>query len=141
MSEIFDKMKTRLIADAGNDVGKRRTVDFVIWLIESGNHEDKATEIVNVNDKKSVFDKLWTSITDRARKAAVNGCACVEEKDVYMWAVEFFKLEACITRKEIADYCAGKLHANAENEKPDPDLHANTKNTPFSVDIDSLFDD
>ena len=136
MADIFAQARERLTADAGTDAAKLRIADFIAWLLESGNHGDKAEEVVKAGEKESVLTAVYGSIESKARKAAVGECACIEDKDVYMWAVEFLQLTDCVTREEIAGYCSGGLHANAKPAVPP----VPEKTSPFSVDIDSLFD-
>ena len=136
MADIFAQARERLTADAGKDSARLRIADFIAWLIESGNHGDKAEEIVKADGKKSVLSAVYGSIESNARKAAVGGCACIEDKDVFMWAVEHLQLTDCVTREEIAGYCSGGLHANAKPAVPP----VPEKTSPFSVNIDSLFD-
>lgn len=38
------------------------------------------------------IDECWKYIRSKAQKQAKNGTACVEDRAVYEWAVEFFKL-------------------------------------------------
>lgn len=35
------------------------------------------------------LDAMWAYITEQARKKAKDGCACIEDKEVFGWATHF----------------------------------------------------
>ena len=42
-----------------------------------------------LNEEKNLTD-MWSFITDEARKKAQNGCAVLEDKEVYGLAIHYF---------------------------------------------------
>lgn len=137
MTEIFSKLRAKLLTDAGSDIAKQRIAGFMAWLLEKYNHDDIASEIVSEKKKKSPTLKgAYDHVTAEAKKLAVGGCACIEDKDVYWSVVRYLNLEDCTDPDDVEAYCSDGLHANAETEKATKPA----KSSPFSVDIDSLFD-
>ncbi len=158
----YSKLKEKLKEDAGTDGALIKMADFIEWLIISGNHEDIAEKMLvpapaekpepadagkqKKGKKKTAppepeysLKKAFDHVRDAAKKLAGNaGAVCVEDKDVYWEIVKYFGLTDCVTKEEVAGYAAGNvsLHANAEA----PTAPAPVKSSPFSVDIDSLFD-
>ena len=139
MDEIFDKLQAALFRDAGNDAAKRRIADFIVWLLRTGNHEDIASEVIEAKKSKRSLFGAYEAVKNEAKAKAVGGCACIEDKDVYWGVVKYLRLEDCTSRSEIESYCSGDLHANAKIEASAQPAPGN--DSPFSVDIDSLFDE
>lgn len=44
-----------------------------------------------INSGKKTLNGCWNYITAEAKKRAVNNCACIEDKEVYGWAVHYFE--------------------------------------------------
>lgn len=136
MTEIFEKLHEKLHKDAGKDDAKRRMADFIVWLLGSGNHDDIAGQMIEAGKGAPSLNAAFEYVKNKAKEQAVGQCACVEDHVVFWNIVKYFNLEDCITPEEVKAYCGGK----AEPRDSEP-LHANAESSPFSVDIDSLFDD
>lgn len=54
------------------------------YLLSQDITKDKAKEL-----NEDVLSEMWKHITDKAQKEEIDGCACIEEKDVYGWATEW----------------------------------------------------
>ena len=66
--------------------GQARLAEHLTNLIDGGNTE---LEDAIVASNKSL-DDCWKYITYKARKLAVDGCACIEDEVVYQWAMKFY---------------------------------------------------
>lgn len=44
-----------------------------------------------INEGKKTLEQCWKYITNEAKKLAINGCACIEDKTVFGWAIHFFE--------------------------------------------------
>lgn len=44
-----------------------------------------------INTGKKTLQQCWKYITNEAKKLAINGCACIEDKTVFGWAIHFFE--------------------------------------------------
>lgn len=139
MDDIFDKLQAALFRDAGKDVARHRIAEFIVWQLRNGNHEDIASEVIEAKKSKRSLAGAYEAVKNEAKAKAVGGCACIEDKDVYWGVVKHLRLEDCTSRSEIESYCSGDLHANAKIEAPAQSAPGN--DSPFSVDIDSLFDE
>lgn len=55
--------------------------------------EENASDslVDRINSGKKTMKDCWSYITSQARKMAVNNCACIEDKEVFGWAVHFFE--------------------------------------------------
>lgn len=65
--------------------------------LESNSSEELANKINNGN---KTLKGCWNYITNEARKKATDNCACIEDKEVYGWAVHYFE-EDSIKENEI----------------------------------------
>ena len=139
MDDIFDKLQAALFRDAGKDVARHRIAEFIVWLLRNGNHADIVSEVIEAKKSKRSLAGAYEAVKNEAKSKAVGGCACIEDKDVYWGIVKYLRLEDCTSRSEIESYCSGNLHANAKIEAPAQSAPGN--DSPFSVDIDSLFDE
>lgn len=66
--------------------GKNQAI--VLAYLEE-NASDSLVERIN-SGKKTMRD-CWTFITQQARKTATNNCACIEDREVFGWAIHFFE--------------------------------------------------
>lgn len=51
-----------------------------------------------INTGKKTLSGCWNFIVGEAKKKAVQGCACIEDKEVFGWAVHYFEedsIEEC----------------------------------------------
>lgn len=72
------------------------------------------TERINTGTK--TLTQCWNYIVKEAQKAAVNGCACIEDSTVYGWAIHFFE-EDSIDGKAY-DKAAAKVKTVTSEDKP-----------------------
>ena len=136
MTDVYTKLKVKLLEDAGEDTSLQRIAGFTAWLLKEHNHSDIASEIVDAKKGAPTLKGAFDYAKAEAKKQAVNGCACIEDKDVYWNVVRYLKLEDCTSPDEVEIYCSGKMNT----PKPEEKLQSVAKTSPFSVDIDSLFD-
>ncbi|MDO5555245.1 MAG: Cas9 inhibitor AcrIIA9 family protein [Clostridia bacterium] len=66
---------------AENDVNISKIVDYLITRPDLDNFY--------LSEEKSL-KQMMKVITDKAKKSAVNNCAMIEDKVVYVWAVMYF---------------------------------------------------
>ena len=70
-------------------------------LVKAYLESNVSSELANkINNGKKTLNGCWNYITAEARKRAVNNCACIEDKEVYGWAVHYFE-EDSIKENEI----------------------------------------
>lgn len=64
--------------------------------------EDNASEELSlkINSGNKTLNGCWNYITEEAKKQAVDNCACIEDKEVYGWAIHYFE-EDSIKENEI----------------------------------------
>jgi len=137
-NNIFMKLRDKLFKDAGKDPALPRIAGFIVWLLEKYNHEDIASEMLSKKKDAPTLKDAFGFAKAEAKKYAVDGCACVEDKDVYWSVVRYLNLEDCTSPEDAEAYCSEKVHTHTETEDF---LHANAKSSPFSVDLDELFSD
>lgn len=55
--------------------------------------EENASDVLaeKINKGTKTMDDCWKFITGEAKKKAKDGCACIEDVQVYGWAVHFFE--------------------------------------------------
>lgn len=52
--------------------------------------EESASFAEDVLQEGKSFNDCWEYIRDNARKQAVNGCACIDDSQVYEWAEDYY---------------------------------------------------
>lgn len=74
-------MKLNLKAENANE---QRVLDYL---------EEHASEVLaeKINAGNKTLKGFFRYASEEARRAAVNGCACIEDKVVYGWAVHYFE--------------------------------------------------
>ena len=97
------------------------------------NREDMNDKFLN--EEKNLTD-MWSYIKDQAREKAVNGCAVLEDQDVYNLAVHYFdetnealginKTKKTTPKAEITKQDA-KTEENASNTKQDAQVQQEEK--------------
>ena len=55
----------------------------------------------SLSDKEKSFEKCWEYVRFKAQKQAVNGCAVIEDEDVYNWATHYYDEPNEVIEKEI----------------------------------------
>jgi hypothetical protein len=78
--------------------------------------EDLANRI---NDGDKTLSQCWNYIVSEAKKHAKDGCACIEDKVVYGWAIHFFE-EDSIKGEDFnkASTGAKAVKTGAKEDKP-----------------------
>ena len=122
---------TALFYGEAKDAAAIKIADFIVWAIQSGNHEDIADEFLG---KKKKLADVITEIRKRAQKLAVGNCAMVTAPEVYTWAVEIIGLRDCLTRAEIDRYCLGEAPTPEAAPAPEPPKPAG-----LDLGLDDLF--
>ena len=77
-------MRTKLKAEGANQRA-------VLAYIES-NASDSLVQ--RINDGVKTLAGCWQFIVSEAKKRAVKGCACIEDKEVFGWAIHYFEEDA-----------------------------------------------
>ena len=97
--------------------------------------EDKAFA-KSLSDKEKSFEKCWEYVRFKAQKQAVNGCACIEDEDVYNWAVHYYDesnktIETEMGKSRAIESAKAKVEAQTEQRKAvAKTTKAKTKSTP-----------
>lgn len=102
-----EELRTQLYSEA-KDAALLKVADFIVWICESGNHEDIAGDFI---EKKRTLSGVWKDIRACAYKKAVSNCAMVSAPEVYSWVAKTIGLQDCITSEEIDRYCLGEKTA------------------------------
>lgn len=61
----------------------------IILAYINENASEALTEKINTG--KKTMDGCMNYIKEEAKKQAVNGCACIEDKEVFGWAIHYFE--------------------------------------------------
>ena len=63
--------------------------------------EENASEVLaeKINAGKKTLEGFFRYAKDQARAKAVNGCACIDDKTVFGWAIHYFEEEAITESK------------------------------------------
>lgn len=72
--------------------------------------------VERINAGPKTLAQCWNYIMAEARKSAVNGCACIEDKVVYGWATHFFE-EEDIDGEKYNKSVAAKVAKSIEDEQ------------------------
>lgn len=91
-----------------------RNEELVLEYLKENASERLADKI---NSGKKTLADCWKFITDEAKKKAKNGCACIEDREVYGWAVHFFEEDDIKCAASKAD--TGKKPGKASSKKPE----------------------
>lgn len=92
---------TKLIAEGA---AQKKILDYI-----NENASENLTE--KINSGKKTMEGCFDYIKNEAKKQAVKGCACIEDQEVYGWAMHYFEEDA-IKEGEI------KQHAAVYNTEP-----------------------
>lgn len=74
-----------------------------------------------INSGKKTLQGCWNYIVSEAKKKAVSGCACIEDQEVFGWAVHYFEEDSIAECKTApaAKTVTTKAETKAE-KKPTP---------------------
>lgn len=98
-----------------------------------------------INTGKKTLQGCWNYIVGEAKKKAVSNCACIEDKEVYGWAVHYFEEDSIAECKSAPPVktVAPKAEAKAE-KKPVPEAKPKAEKKAPSKNVDedqiSVFD-
>ena len=97
-------------------------------LKANGSNQELILAYIEKNASETLVEKIKASgktlgqcmnyITGEARKRAVSGCAMIEDKEVYGWAMHFFEEDSITAAEPKAP--AAKIVAPAKVEKKEP---------------------
>ena len=97
---------TKLTAEGA---AQKRILDYI-----NENASEALTE--KINSGKKTMAGCFDYIKNEAKKQAVKGCACIEDQEVYGWAIHYFEEDA-IKEGEIQQRAAVY---EPEPKKPEP---------------------
>lgn len=99
-----------------------------------------------INTGKKTLAGCWNFIVGEAKKKAVQGCACIEDKEVFGWAVHYFEedsIEECKSAPAVKTATTAKPKAE-KKAIPVTDAKAEPPKAPKSKKVDeaqlSMFD-
>ena len=110
MADVINLVQSRTGLTANG-----RNQELILAYIEQ-NASDVLIEKIKASRK--TLGQCMSFIINQARKKAMNGCAMVEDKEVFGWAMHFFE-EDSIKANEI-QAPAAKILAPAKVEKKEP---------------------
>jgi hypothetical protein len=111
---------------------KSRNEELVLNYLKETATNDLAEKI---NNGKKTLRGCWNFITSEAKKRAVSGCACIEDKEVFGWATHYFwedAIEECKTAPTTVKTVATKPQGEAKKKTP-------PKNSEAQVSIFDMF--
>lgn len=99
--------------------------------LSAGNHNEAlvlehlkktVTDILaeKINTGKKTLQGCWNFIVGEAKKKAVQGCACIEDREVFGWAVHYFEedsIEECKSAPAVKTATTAKPKAEKKVEK------------------------
>ena len=100
-------------------------------LTAEGAAQKKILDYINENASEALTEKInsgkktmagcYDYIKNEAKKQAVKGCACIEDQEVYGWAIHYFEEDA-IKEGEIKQHAAvyEPEPKKTEPKKPEP---------------------
>lgn len=148
---MTETKKTELSAFFAKDKKRddfRKTIeDYVIWqlaaLPDEALADTTADEII-----KGIFDmkKICQTVISHAQKQKSGNSAALASYDVFWIVCKELHINGVITKEDTLGFVPEGFGKSVATEvyvpaPPETALHANAENSPFSVDIDSLFDD
>lgn len=82
-------------------------------LTASGANEKAVLAYIEANASQSLVERInsgaktlggcWSFIVGEAKKRAVKGCACIEDKEVFGWAMHYFEEDSIEEGKTYAE--------------------------------------
>lgn len=75
----IERIKT--LASKTTDPGIKKVAEYLI------NREDMNEKYQN---EEKDLERMWKYIGDRAKGQAINGVACIEDKEIYNWAIHYW---------------------------------------------------
>ena len=100
--------------------------------------------VERINNGNKTLAQCWKYITSEAKKKAKNGCACIEDRTVYGWAIHFFE-EDDINGEEIPNEPHVEVSTSETPEEkipqPKPKKKKETAQNFEQLGFDALFGD
>ncbi len=135
--EKFENLRQELYKQANGSQPLLIVSDFIVWVLDRGNHEDIADRFFSENSKqKKTLSGCMNAAKEDAQKQATGSYAMVEDCDVYMSIAKYLGLGDCITIDEIKQFSSGTLHAPAGNSAP---VEVPAKSGGLDLGLDDLF--
>lgn len=100
-------MRTKLKAEGANQKA-------VLAYLEA-NASDSLVQ--RINDGVKTLSGCWNFIVAEAKKRAVKGCACIEDKEVFGWAIRYFE-EDSIEEGKIETAATMTVKSEVRTEHP-----------------------
>jgi len=116
MDEMKGIERIKQFFEKEKDQNIKKVAEYLI------NREDMNDKFLN--EEKNLTD-MWSYIKDQAREKAVNGCAVLEDQDVYNLAVHYFDE----TNEALGINKAKKTTPKAETKKQGAKTEENASNT------------
>ena len=101
-------MRTKLTGEGNQKI----IIDYI-----EANASDSLVEKINRCGK--TMKDCWSYITQQARKRAQNGCAMIEDTEVYGWAVHYFEEEGNVKEEKTVTR-SNDLPVKTEVKKAEP---------------------
>lgn len=94
-----------------NEKGTFARFEKIILDYLEANASDALVE--KINGGKKTLAGAWAFITREARKKALGGCACIEDAEVFGWAVHYFEEDELKEEKPAAGLSGATVTAKA----------------------------
>lgn len=148
---MTETKKTELSAffakDKKRDGFRKIIEDYILWqlsvLPDPALADTTADEIINgVHDVKKICD----TVTAEAQKQKNGSYTAMASWDVFWIVCKELHIDGVMKKEDTLGFVPDGFGKSVVTEvyapaQPEPALHANAESSPFSVDIDSLFDD
>ena len=108
--------RIKKLSQEQKDANIKKVAEYLI------NREDMDEKYLN--EEKNLID-MWDYIKNQAREKAINGCAVMEDQDVYNLAIHYFdetNEELGIKTTKKTEKQDAKTEKNASNTKQDADV-------------------
>lgn len=109
---------------------QKRILDYI-----NENASEALTE--KINSGKKTMAGCFDYIKNEAKKQAVKGCACIEDQEVYGWAMHYFEEDA-IKEGEIQQRAAVYKQEPTKPEPKKPEPKKKTDNLDGQLDLFSM---
>ena len=142
-----DALSAFFAKDKKRDSFRKTIEDYVIWQL-SALHDEALADTTADEIIKGILDmkKICQKVISHAQKQKSGSSAALASYDVFWIVCKELHINGVITKEDTLGFVPDgftksmsvEVHAHAKTEEK---LQAPAKTSPFSVDIDSLFDD
>lgn len=73
--------RLRTLSEGSKNTGLLKVIDYL---------ETRKDMYAKYLNEEKTPDQMWQYITNKAKKQAINGCAVIDDKIVYAWAISYF---------------------------------------------------